>query len=303
MFISIVDLIGAILALLGALVVASQSILVRKSTIDGSTKKLVGTVLTVNVIIWSIVSLLVYYPDFEVNLTSLTSFALSGFFGFFLGYRLMFLSIQRIGASRTMPLIRTQIIVALILSIFFLGESLSLYHLIGVVMILFGTGLVSKEIANDKESIFLDRKLGLIDLSLPLIGGLSWGLNWFFTRRGLMEGTPVMLGLAISSLGGFIGFIVLEGIFQKRFSFKKIKSPTLPWYILIGFVCAMAFLLNFSALSISRVVVVNPIWQISPLFVLILSYLFLPKLEKISPKLIIGSMVIVFGTVAVILFM
>jgi len=303
MAISTPDLIGAILALLGALVVASQSILVRKSTIDGSIKKLVGTVLTVNVIIWTILSFTAYYPDFKVNPTSLISFALSGFFGFFLGYSLMFLSIQRIGASRTMPLIRTQVIVALILSIFFLEESLSFYHLIGIVMILIGTGLVSKEIANDKESIFLDRKLGLLDLSLPLIGGLSWGLNWFFTRRGLMEGTPVVLGLAISSIGGFIGFIVVEAILQKGFSLKKLRSPTFPWFLLIGFVCALSFFLNFSALSISRVVVVNPIWQISPMFVLILSYIFLPHLEKITNKIIIGSIIIVLGTITVILFM
>ncbi|MBS3782195.1 MAG: EamA family transporter [Candidatus Thermoplasmatota archaeon] len=303
MVISIADLIGAILALMGALIVASQSILVRKSTIGGSIKKLVGTVLLVNVITWTIISFLAYYPDFKVNLISLISFGLSGFFGFFLGYRLMFLAIQRIGASRTMPLIRTQVIIALILSISFLGESLSFFHLIGIVMILFGTGLVSKEIANEKNSIFSGKKLGLIDLSIPLIGGLSWGLNWFFTKLGLIEGTPVILGLAISSIGGFIGFVVLEGIFQKEFSFKKVKSPKLSWYILIGFVCALAFFLNFSALSISRVVVVNPIWQVSPLFVLILSYIFLPRLEKISSKLIIGSVVIVFGTITVILFM
>lgn len=303
MVISIADLIGATLALIGALIVASQSILVRKSTIDGSIKKLVGTVLLVNVIIWTTISFLAYYPEFQVNLKSLTSFALSGFFGFFLGYRLMFLSIQRIGASRTMPLIRVQVIIALILSVFFLGESLSIYHLIGVVMILFGTGLVSKEVANEKDSIFSGKKLGMIDLSLPLIGGVSWGLNWFFTRRGLMEGTPVVLGLAISSIGGLIGFIVLESIFQEDYSFKKITTLNFSWYILIGFVCALAFFLNFSALSISRVVVVNPIWQVSPLFVLILSYIFLPRLEKISSKLIIGSVVIVLGTIAVILFM
>lgn len=280
---------------------AFQSIFVRKSTVGGSTKKLVAIVLVVNFIIWSALTIILHYPSFEVNMISFISFLSSGFFGFFLGYRLLFLSIQRIGASRTMPLIKTQVITALALSILFLGESLSSFHLIGVVLIVVGAALVSREISNDKEHITSEKRW--FDLSLPLLAGFFWGLNWFFTRFGLMHGTSVIMGLMISSFGGILGFLVIEGFKQKRISLKSMMSPNLYWYVVIALFCASAFYLNFLALSISRIVVVNPIWQVAPLFVLILSYILLPKLEKITLTLLVGSVIIVVGTIVVLLFM
>jgi len=306
MRIPISDLIGAILALIGALVVASQSILVRKSTVDGSINKLVGTVLVVNTIFWTIVFFLGYYPQFELNVMSFIYFGLSGFFGFFLGYFLLFLSIKRIGASRTLPLIKTQVIVALLLSVLFLGESTTFYHLIGIGLVVFGAGLVSKEISNDKKSnisVNSDARTKIFNMLIPLMGGVCWGLNWFFTRMGLMQGTPIILGLAISSVGGLIGFIIWIAKSQRSLNFIKLRQTSFYWYFLIGLVCALAFYLNFLALSFSRIVVVNPIWQVAPLFVLLLSYIFLPQLEKITNKIIIGSIIIVLGTITVILFM
>lgn len=301
MNIPVTDQMGALLAVFGALAVAFQSILVRKHTIKGSIRELIGIVILVNAVIWSGVSLLYYYPDFDVSAKSILAFIFSGIFGFFLGYILFFTSIKRIGASKTMPIIRTQVIVALILSIMFLGETLTPFHLLGICIMIVGTILVSREISGDDYPG--SKKSRWTELLIPLAGGVSWGLNWFFTRLGLLTGTPVMVGLAISSLAALVGYTLLESIEKRQIPFMEHESPKPIWFIFIGMICALAFLFNFLALSISRVVVVNPIWQISPLFVLILSYLFLPDLEKITTKLVIGSLLIVGGTVIVFIFM
>ena len=301
MNIPVTDQMGAMLAVFGALAVAFESILVRKYTVKGSIRELIGIVILVNAVVWSGISIFYYYPDFDLSTKSILAFIFSGIFGFFLGYILFFTSIKRIGASKTMPIIRTQVIVALFLSIMFLGETLTPFHLLGICIMIFGTILVSREISGDDDtSAKKSRWTGLL---IPLAGGVSWGLNWFFTRLGLLTGTPVAVGLAISSIAALLGFTLLETIEKRKVPFMKLVSPNPLWFIFIGMICALAFLFNFLALSISRVVVVNPIWQISPLFVLILSYLFLPKLEKITLKLVIGSLLIVCGTVIVFIFM
>ncbi|MFW6142177.1 MAG: DMT family transporter [Candidatus Saliniplasma sp.] len=297
------DIIGAILALLGAFVVAIQSVLVRKSTVSSSVKKLIGTVLVVNFLFWTPLSLVLYYPSVNINLKGFAAFLLSGISGFFLGYILIFISIKRIGASKTHPLVKTQVIVALVLSVVFLAELLTVYHLFGVILLLIGTILVSTEISGDNDEIGSRAGGKLLDLSIPFIGGFFWGLNWIFTRVGLMQGTPVILGLAVSSGGGLAAFIIYEGVTEKNLESIKIISPDFKRFFVIGLVCAMAFLLNFTALSVARIVVVNPIWHVSPMFVLILSYFYLPKLEIISMKLVLGSLLIVLGTICVILFM
>ncbi len=297
------DLLGAILALLGSLVVAIQSVLVRKSTVSTSVKKLIGTVLVVNFMFWAPLSLVLYYPSFQVNLIGIIAFLLSGFFGFFLGYIFIFLSIQRIGASKTHPLIKTQIIVALVLSVILLGESLTVYHLIGIILLLIGAVLVSMEVSGDDGELNFHKSSKVINLSIPLIGGTFWGFNWILTRIGLQQGIPVLIGLAISSGGGLASFIVFEIISEKNLDSIKIITPNFNWFFVIGVICALAFLLNFTALSVARIVVVNPIWHVSPLFVLLLSYRYLPKLEIITIKIVLGSLLIVLGTICVILFM
>ncbi len=303
MDVPISDLLGAFLALIGALVVAIQSVLVRKKTVTGSVEKLIGMVILINFILWTPLSLILYFPSFNVTLIGFTAFILSGIFGFFLGYLFIFYSIKRIGASKTHPLMKIQVVVALILSVVFLKETLTSYHLAGVIFLLFGTMLVSKEITGDNNSGRSITRSGYIDLSLPFIGGIFWGFNWYFTRLGLLEGVPILLGLSISSGGGLMLFVLFQVVSNRSLKSIKILLPNSKPFIIIGVICSFAFLLNFSALSIARVVVVNPIWHISPLFVLILSYLFLPKLEQLSVKIILGSLLIVFGTVCVIIFM
>ncbi len=53
MDVPISDLLGAFLALIGALVVAIQSVLVRKKTVTGSVEKLIGMVILINFILWT----------------------------------------------------------------------------------------------------------------------------------------------------------------------------------------------------------------------------------------------------------
>ena len=300
MNIPVTDQMGAVLAVFGAMAVALESILVRKFTVKGSIRELIGIVILVNAVIWSGISLFYYYPDFNLSTKSILAFILSGISGFFFGYILFFISIKRIGASKTMPIIRTQVIVALILSIIFLGETLKPFHLLGIFIMIIGTMLVSREISGDDNTD--SNKTRWTGLIIPIAGGISWGFNWFFTRLGLLTGAPVMVGLAVSSVAALLGFSAFEVVQKRKIPLINYKS-NLNWFIFIGIICALAFLFNFLALSISRVVVVNPIWQISPLFVLVLSYLFLPKLEKITSKLVIGSLLIVGGTVLVFIFM
>ena len=294
------DLVGAALSMIGAFFVSIESILVRKSTVKGSITELIGTILFVNVIIWSLASFFSYYPNFDINLEAFLAFSLSGIFGFFIGYFLLFVSIKRVGASRTLPLIRSQVIVALFLSIFFLQESLTPYHIAGIFIILIGTVFVSREMS-DGDSYIKGNKIR--NLLLPIFAGVSWGLNWFFSKLGLLQGIPVVLGLTVSSIMALVSFSIFRGINEKKLPTPKINSPNFIWFFAIGIMCALAFFMNFLALSISRVMVVSPIWQITPLFVLLLSHIFLPKLEKVTLKLIIGSLLIVGGAIIVIIFM
>ncbi|KXA97638.1 hypothetical protein AKJ39_03115 [candidate division MSBL1 archaeon SCGC-AAA259J03] len=238
-----------------------------------------------------------------ITAKSIYPFVGAGCTGFFLGFVLLFVSVERIGASRTLPLLRVQVPVALILSIFFLEESLSPYHLFEVLVILLGAGLVSREVSNRENNPKSGFFLISPDLLIPFGAAFSWGVTWYFLRMGMKTGTPIVLGIAISSIVALIGFTIFRMIYESKPPYSGLNTKNRFWYIAISFVFAVSFVFEFLALSISRVVVVSPIWQVSPLFVLFLSYFFLSKLEKITSKLTIGALLIVSGAVMVIIFM
>ena len=66
-----------------------------------------------------------------------------------------------------------------------------------------------------------------------------------------------------------------------------------------GLGVALGALISFYALSYGMVSVVAPIVQIMPLFVLLLTYLYLKELEKISSRFVINTIIIVIGAILV----
>ena len=62
---------------------------------------------------------------------------------------------------------------------------------------------------------------------------------------------------------------------------------------------AMAWLLSFFALSQEMVSIVAPVLQTELLFILLFTYIFLRKIEKLSPKLVVSSLLIVAGVILI----
>ena len=69
--------------------------------------------------------------------------------------------------------------------------------------------------------------------------------------------------------------------------------------LLSGIASASGIIASFFALNIAPVVVVSPVRSINPLFALLLSYIFISRLEKITVKLIIGCILVVTGVILI----
>lgn len=62
---------------------------------------------------------------------------------------------------------------------------------------------------------------------------------------------------------------------------------------------SLGWILSFYALSYENVSIVTPLLQTEPLFILFFVYLYLKKLEHISFKLVISTLLIVIGAMLV----
>jgi len=92
------------------------------------------------------------------------------------------------------------------------------------------------------------------------------------------------------------------GMFQAQGGARvwKLSRPSLGWFLVGGLTNTGAMLFVFYALSLGKVVVVEPLVSSNPVLSIFLSALFLRDLEVITPRVVAGAACTVVGTVLVV---
>ena len=81
---------------------------------------------------------------------------------------------------------------------------------------------------------------------------------------------------------------------QQVFSSLR-ENIKLLWKVGVGI--SVGWILSFYALSLGSISLITPLLQTDTLFIILLSYVFLKDLEKISYKLAFSALIIVLGAV------
>lgn len=289
--------VGMGLALLAALFAATYQLLVRLSTDDGNTNDALVVILIVNSLILLPIAV-ARHGGALLQPVPILYFVAAGLSGSMAGRAFNYMGIERIGASRASPITSSNALIATFLGIVLLGEAYTLLHLVGVVFIVVGVGYISYETSrhNPGNVTQEDAFRGLIFALLALV---FYGLEPIFAKAGLNTGMPFVSGLAIKVVAAVIGFLAYLRIWKStpRLTFT---DPNMRLYLLAGGANTLFMLSYYAALQTAPVVFVYPIVTSYTLFVIVLSFLFMPeRLEKITLGLIAGALVTVVGIVLV----
>lgn len=290
---------GVLLATLAAFMFAFQFLFVRLGTRNGSVSDVILVSLLCNVLIVVPPAVLVY--DHSMAPRAAAAFVGAGLFGSLFARICMFESIDRIGANRTSPIIASNVLFATILAVLLLDESLTGIHFIGIVLVVAGIAVVSYETA-ENASVDATPKEFVMLLSLPLLAAAFIGFEPIFVSYALDNGAEIVPGLAIAVSVAFVGFLTYTTVTSTLPSRSVIYEPFMKWYIGAGVATTAGLLAAFAALETAPVVIVAPIVQTSPLIVVALSALFLPKtLEKATARIVIAALMVVVGATVVTL--
>ena len=293
-------LIAVFLALSAAMTNAVSQLCLRIGTNKGKTVNAILIVMIINVVILFPIILFVHYPDYQLTGVSLVSFIAAGIFGTLMGRTLMYTSISKIGASRTAPIVATQAIVATALGIILLDESLTYLHLVGILLTVVGVSVIAWSTSQDSRRITQHELL--IGLLIPFGAATAYGTEPIYASFGLEANTPATVGLIIKTIAALFGFVFYLRLRDALPSRNIFSTDTTKWFIFAGFFNTFFLLCYYIALDIAPVSVVVPLHITSTLFVIILSFLFMPKhLEKIDWKLTVSSIVIVTGVALIVL--
>ena len=212
-----------------------------------------------------------------------------GRISFYTGIDKVGASIAGIGAS-TLPAF------AAILALVFLSEPLSTIHSIGIFLVVVGLSLLAVSKGGNISGWSFQ------DLVLPVFAGFAFGLGQVIRRFGLVE-TPatVLQAIALNDAAAFLGLFLFLFFFRR----DLLRPPSLPatgYFVAAGIVSSLGLFLAFTALDLGRVAIVSTLISTAGLFTVILSFLFLRDLERITKKMVTGAIFIAFGAGIMIYF-
>ncbi|MDF1590126.1 MAG: EamA family transporter [Desulfobacterales bacterium] len=292
-------MLGSLFALLSAMSFALNAIFLRRAVIivvDIS----VGILISVSMA----VPLLFLVIAFTGQIHTLLNFtwqgyvwlSLAGIVHFVFGRTLNYKCIQLVGANIANILSRSDILISVVIGVTVLREPLGWGLGIGVFLILTGitlTGLNSQRTQKSSESLY---RIPARAFVLGLGAGVSWGVAPIFVKLGLDGiGSPVA--------GAFVSFVAATAILslsllkqKTRISISATSGRAAGFFFAAGFLSFVANFVRYIALDLAPASVVTPLASTVPVFVLIFSFAFNRKLEIFNPRVVIGAISVVIGT-------
>ena len=273
-----------LLALAGAIASAGASILIRQGLRGGTTyggfwvNLAVGTAC-----LWVI--LVLRGPLEPLRAEGLAYFAAAGLVGTVAGRLLRFLAIEKVGASVTSALNNLFPFISSGLAILLLGEEVTTAIVVGTLVIVAGTVLLS----------LTGQEMGFrtAHLALPILSATCFGVVAILRKLGLGTMSPVS-GFAVNvttALIAFSLFLVLSGNLRALAATPR----SLAYFVAAGLAENLGVFLILVALSQGSVSVVAPLTGTAPIFVLAMSPFFLRGLERPGLRVIAGTALIVLG--------
>lgn len=243
---------------------------------------------------FSVLIFSIFYTSFNEYLTkALFFFLAAGIIGPFIGRILLFKGIDRVGAAISSTLYEDKPFFSVLGAMILLGETLTPAIGLGVCLMLAGTVIVSLERSGGQ----IETEWKKIDLLIPMAAGACYGMSHVFRKMGLNITPNPFVGVMGQNIGAiaFVPLLVFPGKNQKGAISKEFRIWI--WFLLVGFLQLVAQWCLFEALELGSVVIVSPLSSLSTFFVLILTTLFLRKLEKVTWKIVLGAVLMVGATV------
>jgi len=221
----------------------------------------------------------------------------AGIIHFILGRWLYFKSVQLVGGNIASILRRIDSLVALILGVTFLDETLSIQLFLGILLIVFGVSApgFNRQMFQQNGRFFSNFPPGALIYGFAT--GIVWGTTPILMKLGLRgPGSPVAATfIAFLAATAVLGVRLLSP--QNRTTFNKMTKRAVGLYCVVGLFAGIANLFRFLALNLSPASVITPLLSTTPVFLLMLSFVFNRKLEMFNTQVLMGTLAVVIGTI------
>lgn len=232
-----------------------------------------------------------FVPLADFQTPAVWYFLIGGIFAPALGRILNFTGIEKIGVARSVSITNTSPIFASILAVLIVGEAWTLQNVFGTSLVVLGIVMLSRTRTERAQW----RKL---DLIYPALGALSFGIASNLRKLGLqVQNLPLMASVVTATTAVLFAF----GVVQARGGRQvlAVSRTSLGWFLASGLTNTVGMLSGFYALSVGKIVIVDPLIGTNPVFSILLTAIFLRDLEVITLRVMMGGVCTVIGSIFV----
>ncbi len=220
----------------------------------------------------------------------------AGLVHYYVGRSLNFKSVQLVGANITGILRRSTPLVAVALGVVVLGEVVTGQMFLGILLIVAGVGLIGWNPWLPRQDKISFAGLGPKGILLGVAAGASFGVSPLMIKMALNSFSSPIAAVFISFVGAAIVHALIHVKGEKRKLLFTMDRRTFWLFSLTGLLVVFAQLSRFFALSMAPISVISPIFTVSPLMLIMLSFFFNRKLEVFSKSVIIAAVFVVAGS-------
>ncbi len=203
----------------------------------------------------------------------------------FIGMYFFYKSLSLRELSISIPLIYSSVIITVILSMIFYSEILKPSQYLAIVIIVTGIILLVSDSVSAKQ----------FNLSqwFPFASMIAFGFYYFFLKIPAEIFNPFTIAWSVSF---FTAIIFLPKLFESKNKLKNFKK-TIVYIFFIGLLNVVGFLAFLKAISVSPVSLITPIKSASPIFSILLAFVFLK--EKLNKKELLSVLLMLAGIIII----
>ncbi|SIS80149.1 DMT family transporter [Alicyclobacillus vulcanalis] len=221
----------------------------------------------------------------------------SGVVGTFLGRRLLYLAVHRLGAVRGAVLKGLSPVVTVCLAYAFLGDPVSWRVAAGLLGVLCAIALLALE---NRARPMRDRALFSSGAVIGVTAACLQGVGHVFRRAAMAGGAPASLAalidVAVATLACVVSFAMERKLLQLWRHYRLHLSP---WLLAAGASSALGVVLFFASARLIPVGTVATLAASEPVFVALFSWILMPQLER--PTLYSASAACLVGIATMLL--
>ena len=293
---------GVLLASVASAAWAVFVYFIKRALMNAPVLKVTAVMTSVNAALVTLIAIgFISKDDFQGVTTATLVFAfLAGFFHIGISRTFYYRAIHRIGPNRSIPIALTYPAITAVGASFMLGETPTLSIFTGLAILLIGiTLIVQAEPSWEPEAEAHGARWKLFGWFSAGVTSLLWGVAAIFFKKASLNLHP----LATAAIALWVGAATASLLMAlDRGEESRGPIPASAWrWIFAAAVCqtiAVPFY-NFAFVH-TLAVRVTAIISAQPLIVLVLGWLFLREMENITPRLVLGALLTVAGTIVVI---